>query len=47
MAGRRMRAKLQQIKQELRARMHEPVEATGNAPNGAAHWPIMERGTKL
>ena len=28
-AGKRMRAKLQQIKQELRARMHEPVEATG------------------
>jgi hypothetical protein len=24
-----MRAKLQQIKQELRTRMHEPVEATG------------------
>ncbi len=28
-AGERMRAKLQQIKQELRARMHEPVAATG------------------
>jgi group II intron reverse transcriptase/maturase len=28
-AGKRMRAKLQQIKQELRARMHEPVQATG------------------
>jgi group II intron reverse transcriptase/maturase len=28
-AGKRMRAKLQQIKQELRARMHAPVEATG------------------
>ena len=28
-AGKRMRAKLQQIKQALRARMHEPVEATG------------------
>lgn len=28
-AGKRMRAKLQQIKQELHARMHQPVEATG------------------
>ena len=28
-AGKRMRAKLQQIKQELRVRMHEPVQATG------------------
>jgi len=28
-AGKRMRAKLQQIKQELRTRMHEPVAATG------------------
>jgi group II intron reverse transcriptase/maturase len=28
-AGKRMRAKLQQIKQELRTRMHAPVEATG------------------
>jgi len=28
-ASKRMRGKLQQIKQELRARMHEPVEATG------------------
>jgi RNA-directed DNA polymerase len=28
-AGKRMRAKLQQIKQELRARMHQAVEATG------------------
>jgi RNA-directed DNA polymerase len=28
-AGKRMRAKLQQIQQELRTRMHAPVEATG------------------
>jgi len=28
-AGKRMRAKLQQSKQELRARMHAPVEVTG------------------
>ena len=28
-AGKRMRVKLQQIKQELRARMHAPIEATG------------------
>jgi len=28
-AAKRMRAKLQQIKQELRARMHEPVQVTG------------------
>jgi len=31
-AGKRIRAKLQQIKQELRARMHAPAEATGKWP---------------